>query len=101
MSECSSAPPVTAEPASRIASGAPTPRGAGEGAGGGRRPPPVRGRERGGARAERGGGVGQGENVSAPPMAEVETLVDDAVLTITLNRPDVLNALNGAMHAQL
>ncbi|MGZ4354204.1 MAG: DUF4389 domain-containing protein [Gaiellaceae bacterium] len=34
-------------------------------------------------------------------MAEVETRLDDAVLTITLNRPDVLNALNGAMHAQL
>jgi 2-(1,2-epoxy-1,2-dihydrophenyl)acetyl-CoA isomerase len=34
-------------------------------------------------------------------MAEVETTREDAVLTITLNRPDVLNALNGAMHAQL
>jgi 2-(1,2-epoxy-1,2-dihydrophenyl)acetyl-CoA isomerase len=31
-------------------------------------------------------------------MAEVETRRDDAVLTITLNRPDVLNAFNRAMH---
>jgi 2-(1,2-epoxy-1,2-dihydrophenyl)acetyl-CoA isomerase len=36
-----------------------------------------------------------------PRMAEVETGRDGAVLTITLNRPDVLNALDGAMHAQL
>ena len=34
-------------------------------------------------------------------MAEVETRRDGAVLTITLNRPDVLNALNGAAHAAL
>jgi 2-(1,2-epoxy-1,2-dihydrophenyl)acetyl-CoA isomerase len=34
-------------------------------------------------------------------MAEVETSRDGAVLTITLNRPEVLNALNGAVHAQL
>ena len=34
-------------------------------------------------------------------MAEVETSCDGAVLTITLNRPDVLNALNAAMHAGL
>jgi 2-(1,2-epoxy-1,2-dihydrophenyl)acetyl-CoA isomerase len=34
-------------------------------------------------------------------MAEVETTRDGAVLTITLNRPDVLNAFNAAMHAQL
>jgi 2-(1,2-epoxy-1,2-dihydrophenyl)acetyl-CoA isomerase len=34
-------------------------------------------------------------------MAEVELERDGAVLTITLNRPDVLNALNGAMHKQL
>jgi 2-(1,2-epoxy-1,2-dihydrophenyl)acetyl-CoA isomerase len=34
-------------------------------------------------------------------MAEVETARDGAVLTITLNRPDVLNAFNGAMHAAL
>lgn len=32
-------------------------------------------------------------------MAEVETTRDGAVLTITLNRPDVLNAFNAAMHA--
>jgi len=34
-------------------------------------------------------------------MAEVETARDGAVLTITLNRPDVLNAFNGAMHKAL
>ena len=34
-------------------------------------------------------------------MAEVETSQDGAVLTITLNRPDVLNAFNTAMHKAL
>jgi 2-(1,2-epoxy-1,2-dihydrophenyl)acetyl-CoA isomerase len=34
-------------------------------------------------------------------MAEVETSRDEAVLTITLNRPDVLNAFNEAMHKAL
>jgi 2-(1,2-epoxy-1,2-dihydrophenyl)acetyl-CoA isomerase len=34
-------------------------------------------------------------------MAEVETSRDGAVLTITLNRPDVLNALNTPMHRAL
>src|ERR671923_1846533 len=34
-------------------------------------------------------------------MAEVETSRDGAVLTITLNRPDVLNALNASMHKDL
>jgi 2-(1,2-epoxy-1,2-dihydrophenyl)acetyl-CoA isomerase len=34
-------------------------------------------------------------------MAEVETTRAGAVLTITLNRPDVLNALNAAMHEAL
>jgi 2-(1,2-epoxy-1,2-dihydrophenyl)acetyl-CoA isomerase len=34
-------------------------------------------------------------------MAEVETSRDGAVLTITLNRPDVLNAFNAAMHTAL
>jgi 2-(1,2-epoxy-1,2-dihydrophenyl)acetyl-CoA isomerase len=34
-------------------------------------------------------------------MAEVETTRDGAVLTITLNRPDVLNALNRAVHEGL
>jgi 2-(1,2-epoxy-1,2-dihydrophenyl)acetyl-CoA isomerase len=34
-------------------------------------------------------------------MAEVETAREGAVLTITLNRPDVLNALNSAMHEAL
>jgi 2-(1,2-epoxy-1,2-dihydrophenyl)acetyl-CoA isomerase len=34
-------------------------------------------------------------------MAEVETTREGAVLTIMLNRPDVLNAFNRAMHAAL
>ena len=34
-------------------------------------------------------------------MAEVETSREDAVLTITLNRPDVLNAFNSEMHRAL
>ena len=34
-------------------------------------------------------------------MPEVETTRDGGVLTITLNRPDVLNAFNRAMHAAL
>jgi 2-(1,2-epoxy-1,2-dihydrophenyl)acetyl-CoA isomerase len=34
-------------------------------------------------------------------MAEVETTRDGAVLTITLNRPDVLNAFNADMHRAL
>jgi 2-(1,2-epoxy-1,2-dihydrophenyl)acetyl-CoA isomerase len=34
-------------------------------------------------------------------MSEVETSRDGAVLTITLNRPDVLNAFNAAMHEAL
>ena len=34
-------------------------------------------------------------------MAEVESRRDGAVLTITLNRPEVLNALNGAAHVAL
>jgi 2-(1,2-epoxy-1,2-dihydrophenyl)acetyl-CoA isomerase len=34
-------------------------------------------------------------------MAEVETSLEGAVLTLTLNRPDVLNAFNGAMHRAL
>jgi 2-(1,2-epoxy-1,2-dihydrophenyl)acetyl-CoA isomerase len=34
----------------------------------------------------------------APRMAEVEITRDGAVLTITLNRPDVLNALTRAVH---
>jgi 2-(1,2-epoxy-1,2-dihydrophenyl)acetyl-CoA isomerase len=34
-------------------------------------------------------------------VAEVETSRDGAVLTITLNRPDVLNAFNTAMHQAL
>src|SRR6478736_5059228 len=34
-------------------------------------------------------------------MSEVETSRDDAVLTITLNRPDVLNAFNAELHRAL
>ena len=34
-------------------------------------------------------------------MAEVETTRDGAVLTITLNRPDVLNAFTADMHREL
>jgi 2-(1,2-epoxy-1,2-dihydrophenyl)acetyl-CoA isomerase len=34
-------------------------------------------------------------------MAEVEVARDGGVLTLTLNRPDVLNALNSAVHAGL
>jgi 2-(1,2-epoxy-1,2-dihydrophenyl)acetyl-CoA isomerase len=34
-------------------------------------------------------------------VAEVETSRDGSVLTITLNRPDVLNAVNAAMHTGL
>jgi 2-(1,2-epoxy-1,2-dihydrophenyl)acetyl-CoA isomerase len=34
-------------------------------------------------------------------VAEVESTRDGAVLTVTLNRPEVLNALNGAAHAAL
>src|SRR6188472_4291445 len=34
-------------------------------------------------------------------MPEVETSRDGAVLTITLNRPDVLNAFTAEMHRQL
>src|SRR5918912_829155 len=37
----------------------------------------------------------------SPPVAEVETSRDGAVLTITLNRPDVLNAFDAAMHRAL
>lgn len=39
--------------------------------------------------------------VYAHRVAEVETSRDGGVLTITLNRPEVLNALTGALHAQL
>jgi 2-(1,2-epoxy-1,2-dihydrophenyl)acetyl-CoA isomerase len=34
-------------------------------------------------------------------MAEVETSREGAVLTVTLNRPDVLNAFNASMHKEL
>ena len=34
-------------------------------------------------------------------MADVEVTREDSVLTITLNRPEVLNALNGSVHRGL
>jgi 2-(1,2-epoxy-1,2-dihydrophenyl)acetyl-CoA isomerase len=37
----------------------------------------------------------------SPAVPEVETSRERGVLTITLNRPDVLNAFNAAMHAAL
>src|SRR6478672_13748785 len=37
----------------------------------------------------------------SPSVAEVETSREGAVLTITLNRPDVLNAFNTDMHKAL
>jgi 2-(1,2-epoxy-1,2-dihydrophenyl)acetyl-CoA isomerase len=50
----------------------------------------------------------EGAVLRAPPatwkegtVAEVELTREDGVLTITLNRPDVLNALNAAVHAGL
>jgi 2-(1,2-epoxy-1,2-dihydrophenyl)acetyl-CoA isomerase len=42
-----------------------------------------------------------GSICESPAMAEVETSREGAVLTITLNRPDVLNAFNAAMHRGL
>jgi 2-(1,2-epoxy-1,2-dihydrophenyl)acetyl-CoA isomerase len=39
--------------------------------------------------------------VQSRAVAEVETTAVGGVLTITLNRPDVLNAFNAAMHQQL
>src|SRR5207247_9353699 len=43
----------------------------------------------------------RGDFCESPPMAEVETSRDGGVLTITLNRPDVLNAFTAAMHEAL
>jgi 2-(1,2-epoxy-1,2-dihydrophenyl)acetyl-CoA isomerase len=40
-------------------------------------------------------------NLESAAVAEVETRLDGGVLTITLNRPDVLNAFNASMHAAL
>src|SRR5690242_2928749 len=42
-----------------------------------------------------------GRSARVGAMAEVETSRAGGVLTITLNRPDVLNAFNAAMHAAL
>jgi 2-(1,2-epoxy-1,2-dihydrophenyl)acetyl-CoA isomerase len=41
------------------------------------------------------------ESFRLATMVEVETAREGAVLTITLNRPDVLNAFNAAMHRAL
>jgi 2-(1,2-epoxy-1,2-dihydrophenyl)acetyl-CoA isomerase len=45
--------------------------------------------------------LGAASICESPRMAEVETSRDGAVLTITLNRPEVLNAFNGDMHRAL
>jgi 2-(1,2-epoxy-1,2-dihydrophenyl)acetyl-CoA isomerase len=41
------------------------------------------------------------ESIRLAAMADVESSREGAVLTITLNRPDVLNAFNAAMHEAL
>ena len=48
-------------------------------------------------------GVGQGQAAlfDAGGMSEIETAAEGAVLTIRLNRPQVLNAFTAAMHEQL
>jgi len=46
-------------------------------------------------------GLGAPSICESPFVAEVETSRDGAVLAITLNRPDVLNAFNAAMHKAL
>jgi 2-(1,2-epoxy-1,2-dihydrophenyl)acetyl-CoA isomerase len=45
--------------------------------------------------------LGAASICESPRMAEVETSREGAVLTITLNRPEVLNAFNGDMHRGL
>jgi 2-(1,2-epoxy-1,2-dihydrophenyl)acetyl-CoA isomerase len=45
--------------------------------------------------------LGAASICESPRVAEVETSRDGAVLTITLNRPEVLNAFNGDMHRAL
>ena len=40
-------------------------------------------------------------SLGLPSMADVETAREDGVLTITLNRPEVLNALNRSVHQGL
>ena len=57
----------------------------------------VRGCERGAERVHGEASTG----VQGALMAEVETTRDGAVLTITLNRPEVFNAFNAALHAAL
>ena len=47
------------------------------------------------------GGLYPGRDGYGWRMAEVEVTREGGVLTITLNRPDVLNALNRAVHQGL
>src|SRR5438105_704219 len=42
-----------------------------------------------------------GDRLGSRAVPEVEVMRDGGVLTLTLNRPDVLNAFNSAMHKAL